>query len=190
MGEIRKGAQLELVEDVLEAATAEVALLLDRAAAEEQREFSAFGRTCRMRRKQLFFGPAGYTFSRITLPPQAAPDPLVARCLAVAQRWLPGANAALVNLYADGTEYISAHSDDEPVHGKGEPILTFSFGAERTLRIRDKKTRTQLLDVPLPSHSVAIMSGPVFQAELTHEIPVQKRVLGWRLSVTVRRFVV
>ncbi len=141
-----------------------------------------------MHRRQLFFGPAGgYTFSRITVPSEPVPDPLVARCLEVAQRWLPGANAALVNYYTDGGDYISAHSDDEPVHA-GAAVLTFSFGTTRTFRIRDKKTRTQLLDLELPSHSVAVMGGPAFQAELTHEVPVQKRRGGWRLSVTVRLF--
>ena len=141
-----------------------------------------------MHRQQLFFGPAGgYTFSRITVPAETVPDPLVVRCLEVAQRWLPGANAALVNYYADGSNYISPHSDDEPVHA-GAAILTFSFGTTRTFRIRNKKTRTRLQDLELPSHSVAIMAGPAFQLELTHEVPRQLRRGGWRLSVTVRLF--
>ena len=46
-------------------------------------------------------------------------------------------NGILINKYMDGCDYIGAHSDDEtgldPIG-----VVSVSYGAERTFRIRDK----------------------------------------------------
>ena len=187
--ELSATAALEVREGAVTASAAELEALTAQLAAQEPTTFMAYGRECTMRRKMLFFGEGGYRFSGQTCAAAAAMDPVVQRCLAAAQEWLPGANAALVNLYKDGNEYISAHRDNEAQHAAGSPILTFSFGAVRTFRIRKweaGKSHPTLHDAPLPSHSVAVMHG--MQQHFTHEIPVQRRVTYSRLSVTVRQF--
>ena len=180
-------------------------------------EFATFmlmGRLCTMRRRQLFFaaGPgadtAAYRFSRQSLPAVTDMPPLVALCIAFANAQYGGVsggyNRALVNLYEDGCHYISPHADDEPEHEAGSPILTFSFGptgGERSMDFAVKKkaptdkgepvasgTPPKRQRVLLPSGSCTSMCGVNFQTQFTHGIATAKKVKGWRLSVTVRKF--
>jgi alpha-ketoglutarate-dependent dioxygenase alkB family protein 2 len=101
-------------------------------------------------------------------------------------------NAILVNRYANGDDYIGAHSDDEKSLGPNG-VVTISIGQERILRIRDKKTKQIISDIVVqdgatrlkPSFSPKTqeklefngdlywMCGE-FQKHFTHEIPKQK----------------
>lgn len=182
----------------------EIAALTARAAAEPRRTFTLYGKACTMQRHQLMFG-RDYAFSGRTLRAQAAWDPLVRRCVAWANARYPpppGAgggpayNAALVNYYHDGSDYISPHRDK----GEVRPVLTFTFGATRRMHFAyDKpggagKKRAHSETIPanrsllLEHGSCAVMAGPRFQAEWTHGIRRSKRAEGPRLSVTVRAF--
>jgi len=152
-------------------------------------KFRAYGRECTMRRSQALFGPVGtkYTFSGVTfdaLPMNAD----LTRLLTLVNRMFPGmgANAILVNEYANGEEYISQHSDDEK-ELTPSGVVTISLGAQRTFRIKDKKTKVTVKDVPLRSGEVVCMSGVNFQREFTHGIPKQLRVKEPRWSFTLRR---
>jgi alkylated DNA repair dioxygenase AlkB len=65
-------------------------------------------------------------------------------------------NGILVNQYIDGSDYISAHSDDEAgldVIG----VVSISYGSERTFRIRDKATKGVLCDVNMTHCSIVQM---------------------------------
>lgn len=150
-------------------------------------KFRAYGRECTMRRSQALFGPLGteYTFSGVTfkaLPMNAD----LTRLLALVNRMFPGmgANAILLNEYANGKEYISQHSDDErELTPSG--VVTISLGAPRIFRIKDKANVT-VRDVPLRPGEIVCMSGN-FQQEFTHGIPKQLRVKEPRWSFTFRR---
>ena len=99
-------------------------------------------------------------------------------------------NGMLINHYENGTNKISAHADDETALDANVGVVTLSYGAERTFRIRQKvpkKTGPVVCDAK-SKHCVALqMRGPRFQKDLTHEVPEQKRVLGERFSITFRR---
>lgn len=94
-------------------------------------------------------------------------------------------NAILVNRYADGTDYIGPHSDDEtcldPVG-----VACISYGAGRKFRIRDKTTKKILLDYITNNNELLLMSGN-FQKNFTHEIPVEKKIHEPRYSLTFRK---
>jgi alkylated DNA repair dioxygenase AlkB len=90
----------------------------------------------------------------------------------------------LINRYENGTDYIGSHSDKEVY--PGDPVVSICYGATRTFRIRDKITKNIVLDVPHQHGTLLVMAGN-FQHEFKHEIPVQKRVYGTRISVTLRR---
>jgi alkylated DNA repair dioxygenase AlkB len=96
---------------------------------------------------------------------------------------------ALVNFYADGTQYIGKHADDERDLVAGAPILSYSFGAIRTFRIRDKKTNEIKIDVPTHDNCMIAMCGNM-QKQFTHEITKlsgkKATELGKRINVTVR----
>ena len=94
-------------------------------------------------------------------------------------------NGILVNEYCDGTQYIGAHSDNtDNIDNVG--VVCCSYGTQRKFRIRDKHTRSILLDVPTTSSQVWIMGGD-FQKDFTHEIPVEKKIKTGRVSFTFRK---
>jgi alkylated DNA repair dioxygenase AlkB len=94
-------------------------------------------------------------------------------------------NGILVNRYTCGSDYISAHSDDESKLDK-VGVVSVSYGAMRTFRVRDKKTKKIMIDVPMISGKLLHMGGN-FQLEFTHEIPAEKKVYEVRYSFTFRR---
>lgn len=94
-------------------------------------------------------------------------------------------NGILVNRYANGDDYIGAHSDDESALS-GNMVAGLSFGATRKFRIRDKKTGHIVLDYKWEHGTLIVMKGD-FQKEFTHEIPVQRKVELPRISLTFRK---
>jgi nicotinamidase-related amidase/alkylated DNA repair dioxygenase AlkB len=50
-------------------------------------------------------------------------------------------NHVLIQLYRDGKDYISEHSDKTLDIVRGSKIVNASFGAQRTMRLRKKKTK-------------------------------------------------
>ena len=101
-------------------------------------------------------------------------------------------NGLLVNRYADGNEYVSAHGDDEGGLDKGAGVVIVSWGAKRLFRLRKKAPSETPKDPKLfetdtlPYHALQ-MEGDKFQTTLKHEIPIQKRVKEERVSITARR---
>lgn len=94
-------------------------------------------------------------------------------------------NGILVNLYENGERYISAHSDDEKSLDKAVGVASIAFGAVRKFRIRDKTTKRIIKDIDHQPGQLLIMTGD-FQKEFTHEIPIQKKIIEPRVSLTFR----
>ena len=94
-------------------------------------------------------------------------------------------NGVLVNKYESGSAYIGKHSDDERTLDANAGVVMISTGAVRTFRLRNKETGEKI-DIPMETDKMYQMWGD-FQKEFTHEIPVQKKVLGVRYSFTFRK---
>lgn len=94
-------------------------------------------------------------------------------------------NGILVNKYCDGNDSIGAHSDDE-TNLDDIGVVGLSYGAERKFRIRDKKTRKIIKDIPTISGKILHMGG-MFQKDFLHEIPQQKKIKSERFSFTFRK---
>ena len=145
-----------------------------------------YGNTVYQRRSVGFFSNTsiGYYYSRQL----AKSKPLKLNSLELMEkinaRFGTKYNGILVNKYEDGTNYIGAHSDDEKNLDKGG-VIAISHGIVRKFRIRDKKTKKIIMDIPTTSNSILHMGGD-FQKEFTHEIPVEKKVKGDRYSLTFR----
>lgn len=155
-----------------------------------QEEIKMFGNVVKCPRFQRLYGEGvSYTFSGITLPGHPEFPPLIQRCLEHAKRTYPDLpyRAALVNWYPDGDSYIGAHSDDERDLLPNAPILSYSFGQQRTFRIRDKKTKKTVKDVATEHESMIAMCGDM-QKEYTHEVTKTKKPMKPRINVTVRAF--
>ena len=76
-------------------------------------------------------------------------------------------NGVLVNKYMNGSDYISAHSDDETSLDTTIGVVSLSYGAERIFRIRNKNDKTIVCDEPT-THCGILHMGGNFQKVYTH----------------------
>ncbi|MEO0446873.1 MAG: alpha-ketoglutarate-dependent dioxygenase AlkB [Verrucomicrobiota bacterium] len=97
------------------------------------------------------------------------------------------ANGVLMNWY-DGAlgHYIGPHRDTPNQLEEGRPIVTVSFGEERTFRLRPWKEAGNV-DFPACHGTVFLLPYCTNQA-YTHEVPRFRRQQGRRVSVTFRQF--
>jgi nicotinamidase-related amidase/alkylated DNA repair dioxygenase AlkB len=118
-------------------------------------------------------------------------------------------NHVLIQMYRSGTDYISEHSDKTLDIVKGSSIVNVSFGAQRTMRLRTKKSSKHIEEddkkaedqratqrVHLPHNSLFIL-GLASNAKWLHGIMPDKRMSserspaetaynGIRISLTFR----
>lgn len=104
-------------------------------------------------------------------------------------------NHVLIQMYRDGTDYISEHSDKTLDIVRGSSIVNVSFGAQRSMRFRTKKLSTttatpaneneekkeaedkarETQRVPLPHNSLFTL-GPATNTSFLHSIQPDKRI--------------
>jgi nicotinamidase-related amidase/alkylated DNA repair dioxygenase AlkB len=111
-------------------------------------------------------------------------------------------NHALIQLYRGGEDYISEHSDKTLDIVPGSFIVNVSFGAERVMRLRSKRSpktpgqEREVYRVALPHNSALLLSLPT-NARFLHSIqpdkrpasqlsPAEKAYSGERISLTFR----
>lgn len=106
-------------------------------------------------------------------------------------------NYVLVNLYRDGTDYISPHSDDEkdlePIvshttssHAINEVIIvSLSFGATRDFIFHKKSNTSIKYEIPLHHGDLLIMKGET-QRFWRHSLPKRLKVKDPRINLTFR----
>lgn len=150
-------------------------------------EIKIFGKICHQNRNVGFFSDEsiGYRYSNKlarSIPLTPALQDLLSLVNEITKSDF---NGILINEYESGNDSIGAHSDDESGLGKNG-VVAISMGATRKFRITDKKTKKIVKDIDLEDGYMIHMGGD-FQKEFKHEIPVQKLVLGSRLSFTFRR---
>lgn len=95
-------------------------------------------------------------------------------------------NGALVNWYANGSQYIGRHRDAPRGLIDGAPIVTISLGATRVLRMRPYQGKG-FVDVQVP-HGTAVVIPSATNRAWTHEVPRSLRCHSRRVSLTFRAF--
>src|SRR5690606_1817660 len=91
----------------------------------------------------------------------------------------------LLNLYHDGTEGMSWHSDDEPDLKHDGTIASVSFGARRKFVCKHKTNDTKV-EIWLDPGSLLIMSGSM-QRFWWHSLPKSMTVKLPRINLTFRQ---
>jgi alkylated DNA repair dioxygenase AlkB len=161
--------------------------LLWRLHPEEFHEIQMVGRPVKTPRWQQAYG-RDYHYTRQTN--RAMPvDPLLAPLLDWVRAAIdPRLNGLLVNWY-DGEQghYIGPHRDSPTDLVVGAPIVTISFGEERTFRLRPYKAKGHQ-DFPASDGVVFVLPYETNRA-WTHEVPSRQGERGRRISVTARAFV-
>lgn len=140
-------------------------------------------------------------------PPRPIPDCL--QTLRHATEAVTGEtfNFCLVNYYADGSDSISYHSDDERFLGANPAIASFSLGSQRDFLMKhkpppppkngetpskqDAKSDEKPLKLPLASGDMVVMRGET-QSNWLHSIPKRKggQGDGGRINITFRKAMV
>ena len=123
-----------------------------------------FGRAVALPRKTAWFGDPGmrYTYSGISVEPVPWTPTLLGIRARVEEASGSTFNSVLLNLYRDGRDSVSWHSDDEPELGEDPVIGSVSFGSERPFQLRHKAVRAQNPESapqPAPSASNFLSRG-------------------------------
>jgi alkylated DNA repair dioxygenase AlkB len=156
----------------------------------QQHQLTMYGKTHAVPRLLCMYGSA-YKYSGVQHPARPFPPlltPLRDRIQDLTGRRF---NSVLGNLYRDGKDTVSWHSDDDYASGSQPSVVSVSFGAERRFRIRPKINPTP--GEPRKSfhfdlgHGDLLIMGDDAQTDFQHCIPRTSRLdCGPRVNLTFR----
>ncbi|GBN01349.1 DNA oxidative demethylase ALKBH2 [Araneus ventricosus] len=126
-----------------------------------------------------------YTFFGNTLPTKPL-IPILTKISNEANKFLKESsfNYVLINRYKDGYDKIGSHKDNDNDMDPDSSIVTFLFGAERTIIF--KRPNFDSVKIPLKNGSVLVMYLPTNEFWF-HEIPREKNIEDVRISLTFRK---
>jgi len=150
-----------------------------------------YGQRIAVPRLTAWFGDptATYSYSGITMTPEPW-TPLLLEVKSLVEPKALGTpfNSVLLNLYRDGSDSVSWHSDDEPELGTNPVIASVSLGQARTFRLKHKLDDSiPPVELELTHGSLLVMSGAL-QHCWKHQLPKRSsKNLGPRINLTFRR---
>jgi alkylated DNA repair dioxygenase AlkB len=152
-------------------------------------EAFVFGKRIITKRKVAWYGDQAfeYTYSNATKKALPWTQALKELKRLVEQKTEESYNSCLLNLYHDGNEGMTWHSDDEDDLKKNGAIASLSLGAERKFSFKHKKTK-QSLSANLENGSLIVMKGKT-QYYWLHCLPKTKKVTEPRINLTFRTIV-
>lgn len=152
----------------------------------KQEQMNIYGKSIPFPRLTSWYGDGDkpYSFSGITLNPHPWSNDLVEIKDAIEPKCNVEFNSVLLNLYRDGSDSISWHTDAEKELGKNPTIASVNFGATRKFQLRHKETKERI-DIDLQHGSLLIMQGEL-QHFWQHQVPKTKKPTGKRINLTFR----
>lgn len=93
-------------------------------------------------------------------------------------------NSVLLNLYRDGNDSISWHTDAEKELGRNPIIASVNFGAQRVFQLKHMHTQEKF-EILLQHGSLLVMMGEL-QHYWKHQVPKSKKVTQPRINLTFR----
>lgn len=152
----------------------------------KQESMNMYGKQVLFPRLTAWYGDNDkpYSFSGIKLNPH----PWTKELLKIKELIVPICevefNSVLLNLYRDGNDSISWHTDAEKELGENPLIASVNFGAERKFQIRHNETH-EMHEFVLKNGSLLIMKGEL-QHFWKHQVPKQKGTIKERINLTFR----
>lgn len=131
--------------------------------------------------------PFSYTYSGTTKTAQLWTPELLELKALVEQQSGEQFNACLLNLYHNGSEGMSWHSDSEKQLKRNGAIASLTLGAERTFAFKHKRTK-QTTSLVLQHGSLLLMKGTT-QTHWLHRLPPTTKVHTPRVNLTFRMMV-
>lgn len=155
-----------------------------------QDSIKMYGREIPVPRLNAWHGDPGrtYTYSGIALEPEPWTAPLTEIRELVEVELGTSFNSVLVNLYRDGSDGVSWHSDDEPELGPAPTIASVSLGATRRFQLRHRQEPARRAALDLEHGSVLVMRGST-QRCWHHQVPKTTRQVAPRVNLTFRQIV-
>jgi alkylated DNA repair dioxygenase AlkB len=151
-----------------------------------QESMNMYGKELKFPRLTSWYGDQDkpYTFSGITLKPNRWNDELLEIKEAIEPIAGVEFNSVLLNLYRDGNDSISWHTDAEKELGTNPVIASANFGVQRTFQLRHMQTKERI-NIELSHGSLLIMQGEL-QHYWQHQVPKRKNIQGPRVNLTFR----
>lgn len=145
-----------------------------------------YGKTITTKRKVAWHGdePFEYTYSKTTK--RALPWTKSLSNLKNILEKCSGEsfNSCLLNLYHDGSEGMSWHSDAEKDLIRDGTIASISLGAKRKFSFKHKLTK-EIISIELSHGSLLLMKDKT-QTHWLHQLPISKKVKEPRINLTFR----
>lgn len=154
----------------------------------KQEGIKYYGKIYPVPRKTAWYGYEGfdYSYSGINCNPEPWTNELLELKKEI-EKFLPEEdfNSVLLNMYRDGNDKVSWHSDDEKELGINPTIASLSIGETRRFDLKHKDYPDLQYKFELTPGSLIIMRGAL-QHNWLHQIPVQKKVTQPRINLTFR----
>ncbi len=145
-----------------------------------------YGKRITTKRKVAWYGERAfdYTYSGVTRQALPWTETLLRLKHTAEQHSGSSFNSCLLNLYHDGSESMTWHSDAEKDLIRHGVIASLSFGAERRFLLKHKQSGHKVEQV-LEHGSLLIMSGAT-QDHWLHSLPKSARIHTPRINLTFR----
>jgi alkylated DNA repair dioxygenase AlkB len=152
----------------------------------KQEEMKMYGKLLKFPRLTAWYGDNNkpYSFSGINLNPTIWNDELLQIKKTIEPKCNGIFNSVLLNLYRNGNDSISWHTDAEKELGKNPLIASVNFGATRKFQLRHRETKEKI-EIELIHGSLLIMKGSL-QHFWQHQVPKTKKTVGKRINLTFR----
>lgn len=185
-------ADLRIIRGFLPVADADSAFAELRASTPWQRERAMmYGREVAAPRLTAWYGDseARYPYSGVWHEPVPWTPTLTGLRHLVEAEGGHGFNSVLLNLYRDGNDSVSWHSDDEPELGRRPVIASLSLGAARVFQLKHRyRDDLGRVDIELTHGTLLWMAGDC-QSHWKHQLPKRRgrHGPGPRINLTFRR---
>jgi len=152
----------------------------------KQEEMLMYGKLIKFPRLTAWYGnnDKPYSFSGIKL----VPKPWNKELLEIKDKIEPKSetqfNSVLLNLYRDGNDSISWHTDAEKELGVNPIIASVNLGAERKFQLKHRLTK-ETIQILLQHGSLLIMKGEL-QHYWQHQVPKTSLPVSQRINLTFR----
>lgn len=148
-----------------------------------------FGKKIITKRKVAWYGEEsyGYTYSKTTKYALPWTEELLELKTLIEKETGEYFNSCLLNLYHNGEEGMSWHSDGETDLKKDGAIGSLSFGAERKFALKHKK-QNEKVELFLEHGSLLVMKDTT-QTYWLHRLPPSKKKTTSRINLTFRTIV-
>jgi alkylated DNA repair dioxygenase AlkB len=145
-----------------------------------------YGKHIITKRKIAWYGDSDYSYKYSNISKQALPwtEYLLVIKKKVEEIIGSNFNSCLLNLYHNGKEGVTWHSDGEKTLGNTPLIASLSFRAERKFSFKHKQTK-QLVSLILEHGSLLVMKDKT-QTNWLHSLPITKKISNLRINLTFR----